>query len=304
MNNTVLRIISAILALGAIAVAFFAIRLSQAPAPVPVTQKASEPVIPVEAVATTTKPLRAGQVIVAGDVAVKRTTQAPAQAYRQVQEVVGRVPIADIPAGTTLTPSLFAADSIAYLLKPNERAVAIQVDEVASVGGFIKPGDRVDVLSFIAQTNDTQSTAQVVVDNVKLLTVGNVTQLDEIEKVQSDQDSLIKPISGTTNVKSGNVDERRLRMRSAVVAVLERDVNKLMLAANSGLLRLALRPPVGSNPNDVLDQSRGKGLTVTRPGAATLKELTLPKDGSSSRKLVVQEGSKEREVSDETKAPR
>ncbi len=302
MNNTVLRIISAILALGAIAVAYFAIRLSQAPAPAPIAQKASDAVV-MEAVAVTTRGLRAGQVIVAADVAVKALQHPPGQAYRQIQDVVGRVPVSDIASGTPLTPSLFAADSIAYLLKPGERAVAIQIDEIASVGGFIKPGDTVDVLSYFPQGNDNQTSAQVVLQNVKLLTVGNVSQLEEIEKAQSSQDSLIKPSSGgiSTDIKSSNVDERRLRMRSAVLAVRDNDVNRLMLAANAGMLRLALRPPIGSDPNASLDQS--KAPTANRPAVALLGDMTVRK-GGSTRKYVVQTGSKEREVTDEMKAPR
>ncbi len=307
MNNKVLRIISALLALGAIAVGYFAIRLSQAPAPTPVVIQQAPASAPMDTVAVAVHELRAGQALVAKDVAIKAMPQVPTQAYRQMQDVVGRVAISDIPAGTALTPSLFAADSIAYLLKPGERAIAIQMDELAAVGGYIKPGDTVDVLSFVTASGDVQSTALVVVDNVKLLTVGNESQLDNPdlststgqEAPQSGKGQPVKPISaGISSDLGSGIDQRRLHMRSAVIAVREADVNKLMLAANSGTLRLALRPPRSSDPNTSLmnDKKPAAGL----PPKMILTDVAIRRPGRT--KHVVQQGTKETVVTNDNKA--
>ncbi len=307
MNNKVLRIISVLLALGAVAVGYFAIRLSRAPAPSPVViqQQAPAASAPMEAVAVAVHELRAGQALIAKDIAIQAVPQAPTQAYRQMQDVVGRVVVSDIPAGTALTPSLFAADSIAYLLKPNERAVAIQIDEVAAVGGYIKPGDSVDVLSFVSAGSDvvnTVPTALVVADNVKLLAVGNVSQLDDLERagapVQNGKEKSLNPLTaGTSSSQKSSVDERRLHMRSAVLAVRDRDVNKLMLAANAGTMRLALRPPQGSDPNgNLLDDRKPPPRAA---GNAVLSDVATHK--GDPRKLVVQEGSVEKSVTNDNK---
>jgi pilus assembly protein CpaB len=307
MNNKVLRIISVLLALGAVAVGYFAIRLSQAPAPAPLVVQQAPASAPMDTVAVSVHELRAGQALVAKDIAIKAVPQAPSQAYRQMQDVVGRVVISDIPAGTALTPSLFAADSIAYLLKPGERAIAIQMDEVAAVGGYIKPGDSVDVLSFVSAGGDVEPTALVVVDNVKLLAVGNESQLDNLDRSASTgqgapptgKEMPIKAVNSGLSSDLGNgVDQRRLHMRSAVIAVRERDVNKLMLVANSGTLRLALRPPQGSDPNAMLTNE--PKAVVRMPAKAILTDVVSRR--TDRRKHVVQEGSKEHVVTNDNKA--
>ncbi len=312
MNNTVLRIISAILVIGAIAVGYLAIHLSQStPAPAPVAAKSSEPSPPLEAAAISTKPIKAGQVIVATDVAIKGMRSTAAGTYTQIQDVVGRVPVSDIPAGTVLVPSLFAADSISYLLKPGERAIGVPVDEISAVGGFIKPGDLVDVLVYMNRDADSQTNAQVVVDNVRLLTVGEATQfdaqrLDGSGAVKDAPNTLVTPVStgvSSSLSPSSGLKEKRLGMRSAVLAVRESDMNRLMLAANVGTLRLALRPPMGSDPNSNLPQGKG---ARTRPAAAVLSDLAQGKRASTGvpTKYVIQEGSKEREVLNEVRAAR
>ncbi|MEL0027488.1 MAG: RcpC/CpaB family pilus assembly protein, partial [Perlucidibaca sp.] len=51
---------------------------------------------------------------------------------------------------------------VARLLRPGERAIAIPVDEVVGGGGFVQPGDLVDVLLFLRGENGGKDSAQVV----------------------------------------------------------------------------------------------------------------------------------------------
>jgi pilus assembly protein CpaB len=294
MNNTVLRIISVLLALGALVVAYFAIQLSNAP-PAPVAAPQPPAQVPHEVVAVATRAIKVGQILVAQDVALKNTPQPPSSAYRQVQEVVGRVAAADIAADQALTPTQFMADAISYLLKQSERAVGIQIDEVNSVGGFAKPGEHVDILAFLPADGANQSSAQVVIENARLLSLGDSTALDNAPQGESTTVDTLAKSSGAQGV--AELKERRLHLKSAVVAVRDSDVTRLMLAANAGSLRLALRPPMmPPDPN-----SKALGMSAAPPvkaAAVALSDLGMRRatGGGTGRKLIVQDGSKEREV--------
>lgn len=74
--------------------------------------------------------------------------------------------------------------TLSNLLSPGMRAVTVKTDEIAGVGGFITPGDRVDVVltrdaGAIEETSDNAKgasgatiTTEIVVENAKVLTVG------------------------------------------------------------------------------------------------------------------------------------
>lgn len=294
MNNTVLRILSAVLALGAVAVAILAIRLSQNPTPAPVVVTASAPAAPTEAVAMAARSLKAGQPVVAGDVAVKGMASPPALAYRQIQDVVGRAPIADVPVGAPLLPSMFAADSIAYLLKPGERAVGVEINEVTGVGGFAKPGEHVDVLGFLPRETEsnTVGSAVVVVEDARLLSLGDTTKLD-IDAAAPNNGGLADALAKESGVKAAaEMKERRLRLKSAVLAVRESEVNKLMLAASVGSVRLALRPPVAVDMNGDLGQG-GRKNTATKAAPVSASDMGIQREGTRRSAVIIQEGSTE-----------
>jgi len=302
MNNTVLRIISAILAAGALGVAYLAIQLSKAPAaPTPV---AAAPVAaPKATVVVATRDVPAGQVLSSTDVALTGVEAIPAQAYTQLQDVVGRTTSTAIQAKTTLLPSHFAQDTLANLLKPGERAVAVQVDEVVGVGGFAQPGEHVDVLAFLPKDGENQGSAQTVVEDARLLTVGEASALDTQANHAS---SATETLTRDTNAKAATEKMQRQNMRSAVLAVREDDVNRLMLAANAGVLRLALRPLDATfDPNASLSKASKANARATN--VAKMSDLGHRSTGGaqprSGRKLVVQEGRQERELTVDKRAP-
>lgn len=301
MNNTVLRLISVLLGLAAVVVAVLAFKLSQAPAPAPQPVSASSaPAIPLTAVVVTTKAIKAGQALVAADVAVKGIQSPPAQAYTELQEVIGRVAITDIAANKPMTPAQFAADSISYLLKPGERAVAIQTDEVIGVGAFVKPGEHVDVLGYIPSPDLRHlGTADVVVQDARLLSIGDYSRLDmdAAGKAGNAQDTL----SRESGVKaSAEVQLRRQGLKSAVIAVKEADVNRLMLAASVGQIRLALRPPRPANdPNAALLSAKDTAPKTNAP-LMTVQGMTVDRSMGAARGIVIQDGAAERVVDEDT----
>jgi pilus assembly protein CpaB len=302
MNNTVLRILSAVLAVGALAVGLFAIKLSQGPSAPTAPTAASEAAAPLVAVATSVRAIKAGQPILANDIAVKGVQSPPPDAFRDIPEVVGRMAAVDIPAGAPLQPSQFAADSIAYLLKAGERAVGIQVDEVSSVGGFINPGEHVDVVAYVPNEEERSGrvgASTIVTQDARLLTIGNASKLEQ-DALKAKGDTVGASLTKESGLKIvAELQERRANLKSAVLAVNEMDVPRLMTAATMGHLRLALRPPAAFDANAQLGQGKPKP-NVTLPPSTTL-DMTVKRPKPDGKGIIIQEGGKEHSVDDSNK---
>lgn len=143
-----------------------------------------------------------------------------------------------------------AGDSgyMAAYLEPGARAMAIRVNVETAAGGFILPGDRVDVLMTREIKNNDSSagprfTTATIMRNMKVLAIDQTTRAAEDEKA----------VVGAT----------------ATLAVSERDAELLALARSEGDLSLVLRSyadtagPSGHVPGAV---RRGGG--GSRPVAA------------------------------------
>ncbi len=146
----------------------------------------------------------------------------PEGSFRKLEDVVGRKVYQSVGQGESLLARHFRPPGpVSSRIKPDERAIAVKVDGVIGLGGFIQPDDRVDVLLYLARDQreipDTQ--ARVLLENIRVLAYG--ANLERREQEESDDN--------TNNA------------RTAVLAVPEADVDRLMLGASKGLLRLALR---------------------------------------------------------------
>lgn len=115
---------------------------------------------------------------------------------------------------------LEAGGALANALLPGFRAMALPVDEVSGVGGLLEPGDMVDVLATFRDAADQRGdpSAMVLMRNVELLAVGGVLQGAEPDPAARD---------------------RRGRTSTVVLAVPEKSVPRLMLAAANGSLKLS-----------------------------------------------------------------
>lgn len=61
-------------------------------------------------------------------------------------------------------------------IEVGKRAITIDVDEVQSVSGFVKPGSFVDIISVF-----DDGISQIILQNVKVIAVGNLLAEEEIE---------------------------------------------------------------------------------------------------------------------------
>ncbi len=156
------------------------------------------------------------------------------------KELLGRILISRVLMGQPILPAMMAAknsgNGLAALIPPNMRAIAVRVDDVVGVAGFIHPDDRVDVLVTLRPNRpNAETTSKVFMQNVKVLAVGQ-----EVE----------------------TADRSRLHATPATVATLlvsPTDAERLTLAASEGRLILTLRSWTDSQPVDT-EGSTSSGL--------------------------------------------
>jgi pilus assembly protein CpaB len=174
--------------------------------------------------------IQEGKTVEAKALSLEGVSLVPEGSFQKIEDVVGRKVYQPVGQGEPLLARHFRPPGpVASRIKPDERAIAVKVDGVIGLGGFIQPDDRVDVVLYLArdqrEIEDTQ--ARVLLENVRVLAYGaNLERREEKEK-----------------------DDNTSNARTAVLAVPENDVDRLMLGASKGSLRLALRgDPVDGEP--------------------------------------------------------
>lgn len=170
------------------------------------------------------------KVLTAEDLSIDYLKVAPPRTYSRIEDVLGQPVQEELSMGELLEKSqLQPGSNIARLLHPGERAVAIPIDEVVGGGGFVQPGDIVDILLFLRGEAGGRDSAQIVMQSLRVIGFGS---------------EIISVNGGIETPEQKNLrNADRARARTAVLAVSENDVTRLMLASSLGTLRMAIRPP-------------------------------------------------------------
>lgn len=182
------------------------------------------------------RPLKPWVPIVAEDLAVERLRIAPPESFAGVEELLGRMVSRELPAGSVLSSASFVIGGpLARMIRADERALAIAVDEVIGGGGHLAPGDYVDALLYLRESErNAERTAQVVVPALRVLSVGSAlgpTNTGEPALPQGEDEAEEK----------AKRRPRKEAARTAVLAVPAPLLTRFMLAAEVGSLRLAVR---------------------------------------------------------------
>ncbi len=121
---------------------------------------AAPPPPPMVAVVTTNAEVPFGTALTREMLTIKQVeeSQAPPDSYRDPAEVTGMVIRRPVSKGVALTTRDFGAagtvsgEQVVRALQPGQRAMAVKVDQLTGVGTLIQPGDRVDVILAIQDT--------------------------------------------------------------------------------------------------------------------------------------------------------
>jgi len=146
-----------------------------------------------------------------------------ADEFASISDVEGRVTKSEILTGEPIRESrLVARDELSSLsleLPPDKRAVTVRVNEIVGVAGFVKPGDRVDVMSTFSVGTRGEYLTTTVVEDVYVIGVA--------QELTADEDKPAKLVSSVT------------------LAVNPEAAARVVLAEETGTIRLVLRPQEG-----------------------------------------------------------
>jgi pilus assembly protein CpaB len=137
--------------------------------------------------------------------------------------IVNQKVLVPVQAGDPLLWSQFettkAAERLSTKVQKKARAVTIDANTSATVGGWVRPNDHVDVLGTFKDAQTNESVAVTLLQNVIVLATGKIT--------------------GTTNVNL--IPEGQRNYSNVSLLVLPEEAEILVLAQESGSLVLSLR---------------------------------------------------------------
>jgi pilus assembly protein CpaB len=148
--------------------------------------------------------------------------------FADIAEVVERGLITAVGENEPITESKLASKEagagLPPTITPGMRAMAVRVNDIIGVAGFVLAGSRVDVLTVIQQQNQQDPMSRVVVSNVEVLAAN--TRYDQEEARQGEA------------------------IRSTVVTLMlsPSDAERIALAQTEGRLMLTLRNPLDVEP--------------------------------------------------------
>lgn len=142
-----------------------------------------------------------------------------------IEDIVGLITKAEILQGEPININrLFRKGeklSLSAIIPQGKRAITIPINEVIGVAGFIKPGEKVDLIGTIQPRGHSESTSWTLLQDIEVLAV-----------------SQEMGISGDGNSQGVNGKVGT----SVTLAVTPLEAEKVVLSKEKGTLHLALRP--------------------------------------------------------------
>ncbi|MEA3395839.1 MAG: Flp pilus assembly protein CpaB [Chloroflexota bacterium] len=174
--------------------------------------------------------------IAPGMVAIKSVaiTTAPSNAFTSPNQVIGRIAQYAISKGQLLVRGdvaiADATQGLTFVIPKGRRAVTVALDPISGVGGFVYPGDHVDVLATFEQ-NEVSSTRGIL-QNIEVLAINEQTVRPKNGSNAGETDS------GTPIEHEAPVVEK---VKSATLAVTPEEAQRLILAVYEGTIHMVLR---------------------------------------------------------------
>jgi len=196
--------------------------------------------------------------------------------------LVGRVLIYPVKANepifeSRLAPVNIKTGGVAAVISLKKRAVAVKVDKVIGVSGFIHPGNRVDVLITLATGKTYVPVTKTILENILVLAVGSETK------------------------ERKGLDEKSSPTDVITLEVTPEEAEKLALAATEGRVQLALRNSsdtenvitYGTTLSTLLGSS-SSSARETRPVTRKEVEIKKPTSQASTSPPVIKKVESER----------
>jgi len=157
----------------------------------------------------------------------------PGGHFQDVDSLKGRVLLSNLKKNEPILESKLApidirTGGVVAVMDPGKRAMAVKVNEIVGLPGFVQPGDHVDVMTTFENPKGSAGSSRitkVILENTLVLA------------------------SGTTMVRAKDEEGNEVPQPVKVITleVSLEEAEKLAMAENGGQLRLALRSPL--NPD-------------------------------------------------------
>jgi pilus assembly protein CpaB len=244
-------------------------------------EAASRRPVPTHKVLVAAHTLEAGALIQDSDLRSLNTTSlAPEQSIQDVKQAVGRGVISTIFEGETISEGRLAPKGagagLAAMIPVGKRAVALKIDQVVGLAGFVVPGMRVDVL--VAGGNNSNSDSaragtlsRTILQNIEVLSAGQ-----KIEKT---------------------VDGKPQDAQVVNLLVTPDEAEVLSLASNETKVQLVLRNPLDTTVAKTHGTSVAAlfGQSVAAPLAPRVVVASKPKAEAKPETVEVFSGTKRSE---------
>ncbi len=196
------------------------------------------------------------------------TTDLPASAFSKISDVLKdgrRVVLAAMePNEPVLALKITGAGqraTLSSLVQPGMKAVTIRVNDVEGVGGFVLPGDRVDVV--LTRNSNGAASSEVVLQNAKVLAT------DQIADERATKASVAKSIT----LEVDTLDAQKVWL-AATVGSLSLLLRKAGETAESKTRKISLK-----DLSKDLFGDKGDTATVVVTRAAAKQEYSVPVEG-------------------------
>lgn len=167
----------------------------------------------------------------------------PEGTFQDPQEVIGKVANQTILPNEPILKERIAehlgGSTLSAFITPSKRAVSVRVDDVTGVGGFVLPGNLVDVL----QVSKEQG-SRLVLENIKVLAV------DQEASPDRDKPAIV---------------------RAVTLELTPTQAETLVAASQTGTIHLALRNPLDNSMHAAASQSTVPTTGSSPPSPPVIK---------------------------------
>jgi pilus assembly protein CpaB len=186
----------------------------------------------------------------------------PAGYASTVEELVDQSLVADVSANEAILDSKLGGGlrGIIPLIPEGMRAMTIAVDQVIGVAGFVSPQTRVDVILIMAPQGSEDTVSKIILQNIRALARG--------EEIRETEDGT--PVTVPT----------------VTVAVTPEEAEKLALASNQGVIRLALRHALDLQAVDTRGE-RASRLFAGTPGPLSRPSTRVGTTSPSAQESII-----------------
>jgi pilus assembly protein CpaB len=162
--------------------------------------------------------------------------------------------------------------TLSALVQPGMKAVTIRVNDIEGVGGFVLPGDRVDVV-MTRQLDKGSATNEVVLQNVRVLAI------DQLADTRSDKPAIAKAVT----LEVDTLDAQKVWL-AASVGNLSLLLRKAGEVAEEKTRRVTLKDLLGEMLPEPKAEAAGAKVVVTR--GSQRQEYNVPLEGRTERALA------------------